>query len=254
VLKLILFFFLFAGQFKLGFATGAEGPGGDVVGGGTWNCFRCQSSGSWYDLKNLTNGVQYSSTADIMSPQNTKSESAQSRVRPKLKLPNQETARRFTPTLMNESKFPEVADIRKYLTEERKLSMEVLSKYGVGIGVYEFPDENVYVKTFCVTFPWVMTLAQLKSQDKELGTATDLTSIDKAADESVFRRVKARAWNRKGWQKLDPAGGKAMRHLICIVFSPLLQDYSLLCKTSSFLALSGQTFSLNTRGGTCGCM
>lgn len=208
-----------AGKFKLGFATGAEGPGGNVVGGGTWNCFRCQSSGSWYDLKNLSNGVQFSSTTEVMSPQETKSGSGQSRVRPKLKLPNQETARRFTPTLMNESKFPEVAEIRKYLTEERKLSMDAMSKYGVGIGVYEFPDENVYVKTFCVTFPWVMTLAQLKSQDKELGTVTDLAKIDKAADESVFRRVKARAWNRKGWQKLDPAGGETSTLLFAVAES-----------------------------------
>jgi hypothetical protein len=198
-------------QFKLGIATGAERADGKVVGGGTWHCFRCQSAGSWYDLKKLSNGIQFtSSVAEVVSPQETRSGTAQPRVRPKLKMPNQETARRFTPTLMNESKFPEVCDIKDYLTAERGLSMEVLSKYGVGIGQYEFPDGNAYVKAFCVTFPWVMTLAELKSQDKELGTVTDLTGINRADNECVFRRVKARAWNRKGWQKLDPAGGKRL--------------------------------------------
>ena len=163
-------------------------------------------------MKKLRNGIQFtSSVAELVSPQETRSGAAQPRVRPKLKMPNQETARRFTPTLMNESKFPEVGDIKRYLTAERGLSMEALSKYGVGIGQYEFPDGNAYVKAFCVTFPWVMTLAELKSQDKELGTVTDLGGIDKAADECVFRRVKVRAWNRKGWQKLDPAGGKALQ-------------------------------------------
>ena len=99
---------------------------------------------------------------------------------------------------------PEVDSIREYLTSERGLKMEVLVKYGVGCATYSFPEGNTYVNAPCVTFPWVMTQADMKQQDRDLGT----TSPDTLRDATwITRRIKARAYQKKGWQRLDPPGG-----------------------------------------------
>jgi twinkle protein len=104
----------------------------------------------------------------------------------------------------------EVTRIREYLTgadpTQRGLKLEVLTKYGVGCATYRFPEGNTYVSATCVTFPWVMSREELDQQDKELRTTT-LLDPDKALGPWITRRVKARAWQKKEWQRLDPPGG-----------------------------------------------
>ena len=71
-------------QYKLSISMGVPGD----VGGGTYYCYRCNSKGSWYDFKNLVNGVKVSrGVAPGQAP--AQSDATSQRVRPVLKLPNQ---------------------------------------------------------------------------------------------------------------------------------------------------------------------
>mmetsp|Transcript_54479 Transcript_54479/g.108145 ORF Transcript_54479/g.108145 Transcript_54479/m.108145 type:complete len:767 (+) Transcript_54479:17-2317(+) len=157
------------------------------------------------------------------------------RAKPMLRLPDQALVARYQISLQsNPGRSAEVDQIMQYLTKERGLSLEVLLRYGVGIAKYRFPEGDKYVEAVCVTFPWVMSSEQLREQDEEMGTTTDFVSGQKLAMQQqqtleaegveeqkprqgrgvtvgssgwVTRRVKVRAWQRKGRQQLDPPGG-----------------------------------------------
>ena len=181
--------------------------------GGVWFCHRCGSTGSWYDLKQLQNGSDISHGLRAVNS-DTKSSGAppsavdrrRQRSKPStLHLPDQVAVSHYAVTFAaNPQGAPEVDRIRRYLMEKRGLKMEVLVKYGVGCATYRFPEGNAYVNAPCVTFPWVMTQADMKQQDQSMGT----TSPEAVGDAAwITRRIKARAYQKKGWQRLDPSGG-----------------------------------------------
>ena len=182
--------------------------------GGVWFCHRCGSTGSWYDLKRLQNGgsisrglraidIESSASATASRPQLRGAHDGRGKV--ELRLPDQVAVSHYAVTFAaNPQGAPEVDDIRHYLTKQRGLKMEVLVKYGVGCATYRFPEGNTYVNAPCVTFPWVMTQADMKQQDLDLGTVSPDTLGDATW---ITRRVKARAYRRKDWQRLDPSGG-----------------------------------------------
>jgi len=110
----------------------------------------------------------------------------------------------------------------KYLIETRGLEMRTLRKYGDGKATYSFPsDKNgQYVATECITFPWIMTVADIKEQEALRGAEFILAEKNKTDDTNktndtttcsdtdfITRRIKVRALEQKAWQRLDPAGG-----------------------------------------------
>ena len=114
----------------------------------------------------------------------------------------------------------------QYLQETRGLELRTLRKYGVGKAMYSFPsDKNgQYVATECITFPWIMSVADVKEQEALRGAefslktndnenvitdpkSNDNNSNNDGDDDFVTRRIKVRALEQKSWQRLDPAGG-----------------------------------------------
>lgn len=58
----------------------------------------------------------------------------------------------------------------QYLTQERGLTKQTLRKYGVGLGSYNFPSNEIgqhgkYVRADCVTFPWIMRAKDVNEQE-----------------------------------------------------------------------------------------
>ena len=117
----------------------------------------------------------------------------------------------------------------RYLTEVRGLNTKTLRKYGVGRAAYKFPsDGGGYQEAECVTFPWIMRESDVRTQEEMRGATFELQSDNKGSASSteqkaktdgtstnsdapsgpfVTRRIKARALERKSWQRLDPPGG-----------------------------------------------
>jgi hypothetical protein len=57
-------------------------------------------------------------------------------------------------------------DVLQYLHTVRGLSSKTLRKYGVGRAVYKFPsDKGGYQDAECVTFPWIMRICDVQSQE-----------------------------------------------------------------------------------------
>jgi len=200
-------------QEKVYMLTGS-GPSG---GGGTWFCQRCGSKGSWYDLKRLSSGFEI--TKGVLGPEITKGvrgiegqsedRARKSGGRVSLRLPDQKVAKLFPVNLLgNPFGDKEVYEIMEYLTGtgvgQRGLNLSTLINYCVGVGEYKFLKGSQYVKRKCVTFPWVMSSQQLATQDEALGQETD--GLDEG-QEAITRRIKARSWQEKGYQRLDPPGG-----------------------------------------------
>ena len=125
---------------------------------------------------------------------------------------------------------PKPSAVRKYLTETRGINVKTLRKYGVGQASYKFPtDDNRWTSSDCVTFPWIMSVAQVERQetlrgsnfvwtDKRSSKSEDDVSNGKTSKdaplsldvkESTFitRRIKARSIENKAWQRMDPPGG-----------------------------------------------
>ena len=108
---------------------------------------------------------------------------------------------------------PSAAHVLEYLTATRGLSKAVLRKYGVGCKRLAFRgDSGEWDNVACVTFPWIMARGALADQQDALGAAADVDAAAEAAgaassDAFLTCRVKSRALDRKGWQRLEPAGG-----------------------------------------------
>jgi Toprim-like len=61
-------------------------------------------------------------------------------------------------------------DALRYLTETRGLSVATLRKYGVGLGLYSFYDDsNTWMNAACVTFPWLLSVADVQEQERLRG-------------------------------------------------------------------------------------
>jgi len=131
----------------------------------------------------------------------------------------------------------------QYLREVRGLNTKTLRKYGVGRAAYRFPSDKKgggYQEAECITFPWIMRESDVRTQEAMRGATFELngnsndssskTSASENKDDVdvngisknekdisihadaptgpfVTRRIKARALERKSWQRLDPPGG-----------------------------------------------
>ncbi len=118
-------------------------------------------------------------------------------------------------------------DPLEYLTKVRGLDTKTLRKYGVGKAAYRFPSDKQgggYKEAECITFPWIMRESDVKTQEEMRGATFELNNDSKDAEKTnardsnttsgdaptgafVTRRIKARALERKSWQRLDPPGG-----------------------------------------------
>ena len=124
----------------------------------------------------------------------------------------------------SKSKTPE-NDPLEYLTKVRGLNTKTLRKYGVGKAAYRFPSDKQgggYKEAECITFPWIMRESDIKTQEEMRGATFEANSDSKESEKKndsnvtsgdaptgafVTRRIKARALERKSWQRLDPPGG-----------------------------------------------
>jgi twinkle protein len=153
-------------------------------------------------------------------------------------LPNQRVVRAYPAQLMHTAS---KAAVRDYLMGmgpgQRGLSRLVLQKYGVGSATYSFPVDGGYQEAQCVTFPWMALRSEMSSEEfsallagrevptsRRSATAVTATTAATAATtdvydaaeqqqqplpaDSVITRVKVRAVSNKGWQRLDPPGGR----------------------------------------------
>ena len=96
----------------------------------------------------------------------------------------------------------------KYLMDERGFTKATLLKFGIGLALYKFPERNTnrYVDTQCITFPWLLTPREIQEQEDQ----RNLSFTHPGEEEDVTyltRRIKVRALNNKGLQRLDPPGG-----------------------------------------------
>eukprot|EP00656_Telonema_subtile_P044245 TRINITY_DN50532_c0_g1_i1.p1 TRINITY_DN50532_c0_g1~~TRINITY_DN50532_c0_g1_i1.p1 ORF type:complete len:579 (+),score=141.24 TRINITY_DN50532_c0_g1_i1:307-2043(+) len=136
---------------------------------GCYKCFRCQSQGSWFDFQSKIRGHNGSSISvtPVMKSQTPASAPAVPAVLPAAGTAEEQVA------LLHQSK-----QAMEYLTKERALSEETLTKYGVGLSKLSFDSGPEW----CLSFPWF-----------------------DSGDTMV--RYKARALSSKGKQRLVPKGG-----------------------------------------------
>jgi hypothetical protein len=177
---------------------------------GAYFCHRCGEKGSWYDLKGAMTGKPGASTmhkntevthGDQKPGGNSSKYSSKNSTHPSspqaqphaLPLPDQHLAGTFPKQLMEKTQY---ASLLHYLTEERGLTTEILSKYCVGASDYSFRgSDGLWTKQACMTFPWISTVGNYTSASGETGVQWQIT------------RVKARALEHKHMQRLEPAGG-----------------------------------------------
>lgn len=212
---------------------------------GSYYCYRCSSGGNWYKLKRRAHGngkgleiVSMTKSSHHHQQREAGAGDAEAeaeaeegggekeggRGQKELALPDQEAAFAYhqhlvasmtspaTPSVGGEEKEPAVAAVslspagvkdklpspqaRKrvlhYLRATRGLSDEVLMRYGVGVGVQAWMDDtkgNEWVDKATVTFPWMVR------------------SPPGSAKPNTITRIKHRAVDSKGLQRILPKGG-----------------------------------------------
>ena len=141
---------------------------------GVFHCFRCGSNGSWYDFKNFMMGNQVA--IEGIPPASSE-----------VVLPS-ESEHLARVANLRDGKYP---DINKYLQDERKLNIESLLKYKVGVDmqVYKDLDKDSSVELPSVYFP----MFRMKSRDEQ----------------QMLARIKVRAIYKenKHFMKMMPVGG-----------------------------------------------
>jgi len=141
---------------------------------GVFHCFRCGASGSWYDFKNFMMGNQVA--VEGMKP-----------AVGDITLPS-ESDHLTRIANLRDGKFP---DINKYLQEDRRLNIDTLLKYKVGVGLHLFKDldKDTSVELPSVYFPMFTPKAK--------------------EDQQTLARVKVRAIYKENKQhmKMMPVGG-----------------------------------------------
>eukprot|EP00598_Pedospumella_elongata_P004671 CAMPEP_0184971394 /NCGR_PEP_ID=MMETSP1098-20130426/3645_1 /TAXON_ID=89044 /ORGANISM="Spumella elongata, Strain CCAP 955/1" /LENGTH=285 /DNA_ID=CAMNT_0027493511 /DNA_START=63 /DNA_END=916 /DNA_ORIENTATION=+ len=186
---------------------------------GSYNCFRCSSSGNFYDLKDRAEMlVEESPTEDVKIYKVSGSAAAvvpkEAGQPPTYIIPNQHISykpyRQLFPTVeqlcaRKESltDLEQRRQVRHYLNHVRGLNDEVLQKYGVGLSVLDFlSNENEWEPKVCISFPWQVRPDYLE------GKLTKFTHPDDAKSEKEFMivRSKFRALETKGLQRIQPKG------------------------------------------------
>lgn len=185
---------------------------------GSYHCFRCSKAGSWFDLKQrvLASGSPqplFAPAADEESELAEESEAGGAK-RP---IPDQIEAFLYTKVdrccnqftlspnntlfivsqvLFGSSGLPYAHEALLYLLKVRKLSSKILLRYGVGVSIQSFMNEdNKYIPETCITFPWY-------------AEASDGAADGASESAGVIERVKHRALTGKGRQRLLPKGGE----------------------------------------------
>ena len=95
-----------------------------------------------------------------------------------------------------------------YLHHTRGLGNEVLLRYGVGAGVQAWPDDgknNEWTDRVTVTFPWMVRAPD--SPPAAPGSAPVSVSGSVSGPKFLIQRVKHRAVDSKGLQRILPKGG-----------------------------------------------
>ncbi len=191
---------------------------------GAYYCFRCGAKGSFYDLKRNLGGFEVGGAGNTPEPvqpagrrqddgfargnathhhnsNNTtnqpRSQQQQQSMDP-LPLPSSALTATYSTALLDS---PRSSHILKYLTNTRGLKKATLLKYGVGAANYRFPGKSGYEGKECITFPWILAADDVQMQESLRGCRVP------KGEGWVTRRIKARAMENKGMQRLDPPGG-----------------------------------------------
>jgi len=218
------------------------------IGGGAFFCHRCGAKGSWYDFKMKVGGYEVHDSGNQSSNQPTFSSSQNhssthqsnndtygngntnsNNSTHNLPIPSTRLNALCISNLLDQpSKHGDRA--LEYLTKVRGLEKKTLRKYGVGLKTYSFRSNEPgqhgkYVKSDCVTFPWIMRSSEVNEQENLRGSSfewdsgdqsnsekgesafTEVTQPKHLLDPFVTRRIKARSLDSKGWQRMDPPGG-----------------------------------------------
>jgi twinkle protein len=164
---------------------------------GTYFCHRCGWKGSWFDFKkhHLSQKVdmaEYASSSSTKAssasssryggssssssggdaPRKTKSGGGGAPV-PPLPLPPPRLQALYSTALLDANLSTKEAPNRAldYLLQTRGLTAATLRKYGVGRATYTFADaNNTWVQAECVTFPWIISVADVETQEQLRGS------------------------------------------------------------------------------------
>jgi hypothetical protein len=182
---------------------------------GSYHCYRCSKSGSWFDLKRQAGEkFIYSNVSDNMDGLEFGSAT------PALAAATKETTSRLTKTkaavvVSDERKFvfpsqkqmignhhalfplptAEVESeavitrrttVKTYLNDVRGLNDEVLTRYGIGLAVQQYLGEGVWNDHVCITFPWVVRDADFRRDLVSDECKTDLEPTMKNGDENCM--------------------------------------------------------------------
>ena len=150
---------------------------------GSYNCYRCEGAkGSWFDLKrkaaekcgytSLQDGLNEKISSSGTGTKAKKAVALSEENSKKFSLPSQtETSkhhhslypRELTPA--SEALEANRATVKEYLNTQRGLNDEVLQRYGVGFAVQQYLGDDQlkaeWVNHLCVTFPWMLSQAEL---------------------------------------------------------------------------------------------
>lgn len=173
---------------------------------GSFNCFRCSSSGNWIELKQKAEqyfsgvlpdqeeGVKVFKVRGAVTPSTPKESGAPITY----VIPNQAISYKPYSNLfpsesrLNARKESDVdlahrQQVRTHLNSVRGLNDEVLQKYGVGYTVLDFlSGENVWEPKVCISFPW-----QVRPQYLD-GRLTKYTQPDDAHSERDLLIVRSK--------------------------------------------------------------
>ena len=212
------------------------------IGDGAYFCHRCGSKGSWFDFKkNLGGGGDMVDHVKPFFVSKKGNDSA--KLNSFSPMPNERLAATYISNLLDATTDNVHAkQALEYLTEVRCLTKPVLRKYGVGLGVYNFPsaESGLFTPSDCITFPWIMRASEISEQETLKGNtfrwrdvverqkkpSTAIAENDGEEEEEklsledeerekinrelgpwMTRRIKARSIDSKANQRLDPPGG-----------------------------------------------
>jgi len=173
----------------------------NIFKNGGFHCFRCDCKGSWFDLKEKVKKFNRGSVSGfdsdsikLDSVSNSDSSSGSStggRSRANTTVPKQKDAYSYTRELFPKDSNTRSAEAKKvlhYLMNVRGLSENVLLRYGVGMIVQDWPDDDgVWKPLTCVTFPWFQNKTERPTKTTSLEDDED-QSLANVSDE-VFSYI-----------------------------------------------------------------
>lgn len=194
---------------------------------GSYYCFRCSKGGSYYKLKNIVHGANIS-TATVVNDENrsqspSQSSHSSSTVSISSILWKQDSYKSYSKhlfsitTTVTQSHSDPAQDgrnisevVQDYLYNKRQLNQETLLRYAVGCAYFSFPDDTgkAWKDKMCVTFPWIRALSDGEGTVSSSMADTTKKLLEEYKGKYIIARVKCRAIDTKGLQKLLPIGGE----------------------------------------------